>query len=305
MWLLLHRRLFITAAFSVILATTAVAQDLDPRAYSHVPVDMTFVVGGGVFSSGAILTDPTLPLEEFEATIWSATAGVGRTFDLFGMTAQAFVAQAYSWGDATATVNAIDTGVTRVGFADTRFRFSILPIGAPSTSIGAFGSAKRTTILGVSLTVTAPTGAFNPQWLINIGTNRWAFKPELALSQPIGDRINVDVYAGMWFFTTNNEFYPGSTVRSQDPMAAFQGHVSYQFTPLMWTALDMTFYVGGNSYLNGVASNDLQRNFRVGGTFVIPVGRLSSIKVAASTGAIVRVGASFTTISLAWQTSFF
>jgi hypothetical protein len=153
--------------------------------------------------------------------------------------------------------------------------------------------------------VIAPTGAFNPEWLINIGTNRWSFKPEMALSIPVGDSWLVDAYAALWLFTPNAQFYPGTSERTQDPMAAFQGHVSYQFTRQMWAAVNMTFYVGGTSHVNGVASDDLQRNVRLGGTFVVPIGNTNSIKIAASTGAIVRVGANFTSVSVAWQSSFF
>jgi hypothetical protein len=41
---------------------------------------------------------------------------------------------------------------------------------------------------GTSLTVFAPTGQYVPDRMINLGTNRWAFKPESAVSQPIGQR---------------------------------------------------------------------------------------------------------------------
>jgi hypothetical protein len=88
-------------------------------------------------------------------------------------------------------------------------------------------------------------------------------------------------------------------------MAAFQAHVSYTFRSMEWIAFDMTYYVGGASYINGVANEDEQNNLRIGGTFVIPVGMQHSIKIAASTGAVVRFGANFTTVAVAWQTAFF
>jgi hypothetical protein len=44
---------------------------------------------------------------------------------------------------------------------------------------------------------------------------------------------------------------------------------------------------------------------RIGWTVVLPTGKLSSIKLAGSTGAIVRVGQDFTTWSIGWQKAWF
>jgi hypothetical protein len=281
------------------------AQDLDPRAYAHVPVDISFLVGGLTFSGGSIVTDPTLPLKDLEATVLSATLGYGRTFALFGQTAQAFVIVPVSWATASATINGEQQSIDRTGLADARLRLSWLAIGAPATTLQEFGRSPRETILGMSLTIGAPTGQAFSDKLINIGTHRWQFKPEVAMSFPFADKWLVDLYAAVNFFTDNASFYPGTSLREQDPLAAFQAHVSYTFRSSQWVALNMTYYVGGTSYVNGVAQADQQNNVRIGGTFVTPVGKEHSIKIAASTGAIVRVGANFTTLAVAWQTTFF
>jgi len=83
--------------------------------------------------------------------------------------------------------------------------------------------------------------------LINLGTNRWAFKPEFAVSHPMGQKWLADVYAGLWLFTTSGSFYPGSAVRTQASKGAFQAHVSYNFQRQLWAAFDATYYVGGRS----------------------------------------------------------
>jgi hypothetical protein len=159
--------------------------------------------------------------------------------------------------------------------------------------------------LGFSLNVVTPSGQYFPEKLINLGTSRWAFKPELALSKPLGRRWLIDFYTGIWLFTKNDSFYPGSSVRTQDPLGSFQGHISYNIQPLMWVAFDWTYYTGGRSSVDGVELNDRQSNSRVGGTLVLPVGKRHSVKFAFSTGAIIRSGADFTSISAGWQTTFF
>ena len=104
----------------------------------------------------------------------------------------------------------------------------------------------RRTILGTNLTIGVPTGQFFPNRLINVGTNRWGFKPEFAMSHPVGERWLIDTYAGLWLFTSNHSFYPGTSDHTQEPIGAFQAHVSYSITRLTmaefsetpaWTAL--------------------------------------------------------------------
>jgi len=176
--------------------------------------------------------------------------------------------------------------------------------GAPAASAVGIAKSPRRTILGTSLNVVAPTGEYFPHKLINLGTNRWAFRPELAVSQPIGQRWLLDAYTGVWFFTANHESYPGTVRKTQSPLGSFQAHLSYNFTRKLWAALDVTYYEGGRTTVEGAAPTDLQNNMRAGGTLALPVGQRHSIKIALSRGAIVRLGANFTSYSFAWQTAW-
>jgi hypothetical protein len=288
----------------LLLAAPVSAQDLDARAYAWAPVNATFVVGGLALLHGGVLTDPTLPVTDINATIETPSLGIGRSFSLFGRTAQAFAALPYSWAQASGNVGGGARRITRAGLSDMRLRVSFLVRGAPAASVLEIIKAPRRTILGTSLTVVAPSGQFFPDRLINLGTNRWAFKPEFAVSHPMGDRWLLDAYAALWLFTANNAFYPGTSLRTQAPMGTFQAHLSYTLRPQLWAAFDATYYVGGRTTVESVAGNDRQANTRVGGTLVVPVGRRHSVKLAVSTGAIVRYGADFTAFSVGWQTGW-
>lgn len=281
------------------------AQDLDPRAYARIPVNMTLLVSGFGYSHGGVLTDPTLPIQDLQAVVESPSIAGGYTFSLFGQTAQVTAALPYAWAQLSGTVAGNAQSTNRSGLSDMRLRFSMLLIGAPAATPAELVKAERRTIIGTSLTVIAPTGQYFPEKLINIGTSRWAFKPEIALSQPVGRRWLIDFYSGLWLFTKNDSFYPGNSVRTQDPMGSFQAHISYNIQTRMWIALDMTYYTGGRSSVDGSESNDRQSNSRIGGTMVFPIGKVHSLKIAYSTGAIIRSGADFTSLSAGWQTSFF
>jgi hypothetical protein len=280
------------------------AQDLDPRAYVWVPIKGNFLSSGFAFSEGGVLTDPSLPIENLQANVQTLNIGYLRSFNLLGKTATAFAALPYSWAQASEDVNGQRESISRSGLSDMRMRLSVLLIGAPATTIQKFAQVKHKTILGMSVTVTAPTGQYFSDKLINLGTNRWAFKPELALSHPMGKRWLIDVYTGVWLFTQNNQFYTGKSKRTQQPMGAFQAHLSYTIRPKMWLAVDATYYVGGESTINDVNKDDRQSNSRVGATFVFPVFKKSSLKLSASTGAIIRAGADFNTFSIGWQTTW-
>jgi hypothetical protein len=231
--------------------------------------------------------------------------GVARTFNPFGLTSQALAVIPYSWASASGNVVGEDSSITRNGFGDTRLRVSVLFLGAPAANAEEFTKSSPQTVIGASITITAPTGQFFSDKLINLGTNRWSFKPEIGLSYLVSKQWLIDVYAGAWFFTTNNTFYPGTSFRRQEPLLSFQTHVSYSFNPLMWAAIDLTYYTGGQSSVNDIYQDDRQNNTRIGATFNFPMSRVSSIKLAYSTGAVIRVGGNFSTISFAWQTALF
>ena len=297
----------VTAMMLYLLTTASnvIAQDLDPRAYLRVPIRTNTFVTGFAYSYGGVVTDPTIPIEDLEADVQSASLGYVHTFNLFGLTSQAMVAVPYSWAQVSGKVVGQAQSISRSGFADTRLRLTTLLFGAPAGGMAEVMKAPKKTIIGFSLNMIAPTGQFFPDKLINIGTNRWSFRPELALSQPVGKRWLLDIYGGVWFFTTNNSFYPGSSVRTQEPMGTFQAHVSYNITPRFWIALNTTYYVGGTSSIDSRFNDDRQNNARVGLTSVFPVGKSNSLKLSASTGAVVRVGQDFTTLSIGWQHSWF
>ena len=293
-----------------LLAVTLVAifhaygQDLDPRAYARVPVGATTTALGFSYSQGGVVTDPSVPLTDLKATVSLPSLAVVHSFGFFGMTSQAMVALPYAWANGSAMLNGVRESTSRSGFADMRMRFSVLFLGAPAATAAEMAKAPRKTVLGASINIIAPTGQFFPDKLINIGTKRWSFRPELAISQPMGKRWLIDVYGGVWFFTDNSVFFPGNARRSQKPMSAIQAHLSYNISLRAWVALDATFYAGGQSSVNGIVKDDRQENSRLGITVVVPVKKYNSIKFAISRGAIVRIGQNFTTASIAWQRSW-
>jgi outer membrane putative beta-barrel porin/alpha-amylase len=285
--------------------STAIAQDLEPRAYSASPVGLNFVLVGVGRSTGGVVVDPAGPLQDVDAKTNVISIGAGRTFALIGRTALIVAALPYALAEVSGRVGETSGSVSRSGLADPRIRFSVNLVGGRAMELQEFARSKRSTIVGVSLAVAPPFGQYDRNKLVNLGANRWSFKPEAGISHSIGEKWTIDGYAGVLLFTENDEYYPGSSVRTQDPIFAFQGHASYTLKPRFWLAFDATWYTGGITVVDGTDKGNLQRNSRVGATMSLPLTRAHSLKFAVSKGATTRVGSDFTTISAAWQVAWF
>ncbi len=281
----------------------AQAQQLEPRAYSPSPVGANFLGLGYLYSYGGAALDPTLPVTNVYARVNTAVPYYGRTFDLLGRQAIVTVLTSYSWYTVHGDVFDIGRSVNRSGFGDPAMRLAVNLMGGPALTPLAFRRHKPETTLGTSLTVIAPFGQYDPSKAINLGTNRWSFKPELGISQPIGDWV-FEFYAGVWLFTDNDNYF-GGQVRRQDPLLTFQTHIVYNVHPRLWAAFDFTYYSGGATTVNGQQKNDRQDNTRAGFTLSIPMTHSQSVKLTWAQGVSTRIGSSFDTLGIAWQLLWF
>jgi hypothetical protein len=295
------------AGWIVALATIEPArgQELEPRAYSPSPVGTTFVVVSATRSRGGVFTDPSVPITDVEATVGVLGLAIGHTFGIAGKQALLLGVVPVTWGEASGEVGEDERrSASRRGLADPRLRLSVILTGSPAMSPTDFARASRRTIVGASVTVVPPVGQYEPAKLVNLGSHRWAVKPEVGVSHPAG-RWTFDGYGGVWFFTDNDAYYPGTSTRGQDAIVTIQGHVSYSIGRRAWLAVNGTWYSGGRTRIDGVAKADLQRNTRLGATWSQPLARRQSFKLAYSTGATTRIGADFRTLTAAWQVVIF
>ncbi len=299
--------LFLAAAaigVAALLAQPCVAQDLEPRAYSSSPTGTNFFIASYGRSNGSVVFDPSLRIEDVEAGINGTTIGYGRTFSLFGRQALISGAIPYNWGDISGTVQEQAMTIRRSGLSDARVKLSVNLLNGEALSLREFVKRPPKTVLGVSLTVSVPTGQYDPAKLINLGSNRWAFKPEVGVSHPIG-KWYLDGYAGVWFFSDNRDVFPGGARRHQAPVLSLQGHVSYTFRPRLWAAFNSTWYTGGASRVNDGEAKGSLNNSRLGATVSFPLGGKQSLKILYSNGVRATAGSDFQTIAIAYQIAWF
>jgi len=286
-----------------VTAKFASGQEMEPRAYSPAPVGTQFVLLGYAHQSGDVLLDSSLPLKDVSVKFNFGSFGYGRTFGLAGHQASVAVVVPYIWGTAQGSVFEQQVVARRSGGGDIRVRFSTLLKGGAALRPKEFAQRKPTALVGASVVIVVPSGQYDPQRLVNPGSNRWAFKPEIGISKPKG-RWTLEATGGVWLFTPNNSFL-GSSRRTQKPMASFSGNLVYTLRRRMWLSGSTTFYTGGSTTINGTTNADRQRNVRVGATFSFPLNRRQSLKVAAAKGVTTRIGGDLTTIAVAWQYAWF
>ena len=291
-----------TSVLALALLLTPVgasAQELEPGAYWPIPTGLNIVTAVETFNWGDVAFDPAAPIDEASARINTTAFAFTRAFNLAGRSANAGVALPVIGGHVEGLYLGEPAEVDRFGIGDPRFRVAMNLYGAPAMTPKEFASYHQRLIVGISLTLAPPLGQYDSTKLINLGTNRWSFKPEIGLSRASGSWV-VEAMAGVWFFTDNPEFVGGRT-REQDPIAAVQAHLTYRFKRTMWLAGDANYFTGGRTTIGGNENLDLQRNSRIGATFSAAVARGHAIRMSVNRGAYTTIGADFTSVAVGYN----
>jgi hypothetical protein len=143
-------------AVTNMLATTAKAQDAEPRLYSNTPVGLNFLIAGYVYAQGKMAFDPELGIADADFHQNTGAVAYVRSFDFFGQSAKFDVIAPYASFAANALLKGQPQEREMSGFGDPRFRVSVNLFGAPALSGKEFANYKQDLIVGVSLQVSAP-----------------------------------------------------------------------------------------------------------------------------------------------------
>ena len=231
----------------VLGVANAKAQDAEPRSYSNTPVGLNFLIAGHVYSEGKMAFDPDLSIADAKFHSNTELLAYVRSFDFAGQSAKLDVIVPASSFAAHGLVTDQPREREMSGLGDPRFRISVNLLGAPALSAKDFASYRQDLIAGVSLQFSAPLGQYDNSKLLNLGNNRWSFKPELGISKAWGP-WTFEVAPSVTFFSDNTDFFGGNTF-AQAPIYAVQVHLLYTFPSGMWMALDGVYFAGGHTSL--------------------------------------------------------
>ena len=292
------------AGLAAALALPCLAQDIEPRRWSHLPIGANFAGLGYAYSSGDITFNPVLRVEDGQFDLDTAAVQYIHSFELLGKSARFDFAQAYQGGTWEGLLNGVPASVTREGWADSYLRFAMNLVGAPPLSGKEFAAYNAATtcedIVGVGLLVRLPTGEYFDDKLINLGGNRYTFTPQFGWVHNQG-KWSTELSGAVSFSTDNDEFFKGKTLE-EDPYFVGQGHLSYTFRPGLWLTASTGYGLGGESSVNSVPADDPKGNFGWGLSLGIPINRAMGIKLAyIGTRTQKDTGADTDTFSLAFS----
>ena len=292
----------LTGLVLVSLPGTICAQDVQPKVYTPAPVGVNLVTLGYAFSTGAVLFDKTIPIENATGNIHSIAAVYSRSIGVFGKSGRADLALPLVTGDWEGEVQRVEQSTSRTGFGDPALRFAVFLSGAPALSKQEFRGFRPKTIVGATIRLTIPLGQYDANKIVNLGSNRWILSPQLGVSH-IAGRLLLEAYAGVWFFTDNNEFLGTSTL-SQNPLYTFQVHVGYWIRRGFWIAASSRQSLGGATAVDGGDKLEAEANNRIGLTLAYPLGGRYALRGTVTTGLTATVGNDYTTAAVLWQIVF-
>jgi len=241
----------------------AYAQFSDPRTYENTPVglnqlelDYAYAHSNTSIDTSLIVTGANFNLNQ---------GAIGYTH-YFGLVHRLFwVKASIPFAGLNGSVSGTNVSGSTAGAGDSSYEVAALLKGGPALSVPEFADYEPTTTVGMRLTITAPTGQYDPNKLLNLGADRWSFKPEIAVSHPFGSeqKWQVESYANAYFFTDNTSYH-GVEVLRQGTLPGIEGHISYSFTNNLWASLDTRYSFRGTTFVDGVSQNNAQQNFSLG-----------------------------------------
>ena len=263
------------------------AQEIEARMYSNAPVGYNFV--------GVGFTQVKTSKYELNSELLS----YNRILDVFGQSGKINVIVPYSQLHGKTTVgNQVITG-SSAGLTDPIIRLAANLYGAPAMSVEEFKHYQQDLIIGANLSAVLPWGEYNSNQLFNVGANRSFIQPGLGVSQAKGP-WRFELSGDVTFFSDNKNFY-GNNVLSQSPIYSGTGHVIYYFPSTAWLSTDVTYYSGGQSFVNGAQINNTQENWLFGATLSMPVNTHNAVRFHVAEGSFFNQGQYYTMYGVVWQ----
>lgn len=113
---------------------------------------------------------------------------------------------------------------------------------------------------GIAAYVTMPFGQYDNEKLVNLGSNRWAFRPMVSFTKGLGNGFFIDSYVSVEFYTKNDEYGPGKVGLEQDPLCNFETHLIQHLDPKTFISVDYFYHIGGETEIAGVNRDDKQKD---------------------------------------------
>ena len=283
------------------------SQDIEPRRWTPMPLGVHVIGLGYGFQSGTLYFDPALQVRDASVDVNVIALQYFQPIKLGNKLARLDVLIPYSSASWEGLLAGNPTTVNRTGMVDPRLRLSINIIGPDATDrkgIKEYYTANPVnTSFGVSLAVTLPFGEYFSDKLLNLGQNRFVFRPQIGMVHNWG-LWSYELTTSVFIFTNNNDFFNNQT-RRQNPLYAIQTHLIKRFKNSMWASISTGYGVGGESSINNIKKNDNRSDILGAVAFGFPIFKNQALKLGyLRTQTFNDIGADTNTMSLGWSIAF-
>ena len=258
------RLLLVVAAMMLLWSPAQLSsQFTDPRYYDNTPVNVNQLETVYGYARSDTSLDTSIVVGYAQLNLNFGALEYTRYFSF--LRHAAWVEPAVPFGDLRGSITGIKFRGSSTGTGDSSYQVGILMKGGKALSVAQFANYHPATTLGTSLSMTAPTGQYSADKLLNLGSNRWSFKPEFAVAFPFGPqkKWEFDTYVNAYFYTENTSYHGAETFQ-QKPLPGVEGHISYTFQSRVWASLDTRYSFGGDTFVDSIDQNNAQENFTLG-----------------------------------------
>ena len=299
-----YLRFGLVCLFCTLWISEGLAQEITPRLFWPTPKGTKVFITGYSYSTGSLLFDTSIPLEDTTSRINTGIVAYTQTIDLWGRTSNLLINLPYSWGHSKGLYSGEPARRDFSAFGDLSFTLNVNLKGAPTMTVEDFLAfrANPRPIIGASLKVILPTGQYNSDRLVNVGANRLATRLKLGSVLILQPKLLLELSASAWRFGDDDDFVAGK--KKVEPVYALESSLIKRIRPGLWASLDLTYYSGGRQTIGGNPLKDEQRNLKVGGTLVVPFLGRHAIKVGYANGVITRYGNDFDQLLVSYLVSF-
>jgi hypothetical protein len=273
------------------------AQFTDPRTYGNTPVGVNQLKLAYTYARTDASIDTSLIVAGAEFNLHQGTLEYSRYFSFFHRVA--WVKASVPLAGLNGSVSGTNIRGSTTGTGDSSYELAMLVKGGPAISVTQFENYRQTTSVGVSIIISPPTGQYNANKVLNLGSNRWSFMPEIGISHPFGPKQKwvVDAYANAYFYNDNTSFH-GVEILRQQALPGLEGHISYSCTPNLWVSLDTRYSFRGDTIVNGTDQNDAQQNFTLGSELNVSINPRNLLVFKFAKALVHQNGTAFTGFSL-------
>jgi len=297
-------RLF-TIAF--LLYQNAFSQDIEPRRWSPIPLG-THVLGAGYsYTSGDVFFDPLLQAEDVKIRAHSLAVSFVQPFKVRNKLASIRLLVPFSVADWSGLLSGEPAAVNRTGFGDPRIRASVLLAGPPAGNALEVRQYRldnpTSTSFGVSLAITVPLGEYFEDKLLNLGGNRFVFRPQVGMIHYWGT-WSFELTGSVFLYTRNPDFF-NDAERDQKPTFAMQSHLVKQLRGGSWLSLSAGYGLGGESVVNRQPNGDFRSNLLISASYSFLIAKRQGLKLTyIRSEALQDIGSNTNNFLLAWFISF-